>query len=233
MSFLFRIDHLSLQDNSIGVQEGIHWTPPQRSNEYDRQLGPLYRWTDGEVTVVQPNDRANTSALDPYECATVFTQYPDTHHFLAVAFDASSQNVSDEGGWYELGFDHHRQPANPDLVYSYFEIRGHRHHLATPRPAAWIQQLFPTQYHHPNQPGQMVPFTGLTGQLTLLLAIVAFSCPENSLDYVLQNCLRQGEWTPHELGDGREFSSLTLYSVLEFKQYHRTDTSRHGRLRLP
>ena len=207
MSFLFQIDELSPHENSVDNQEGRHWTPPERSNQYDRQQGLLYRWTNGEVTVVPPSDRALTTAPLRYQCATVFTQWPDTHHFLAVAFDAQEENVCDKAGWHPLGFNHCSDYAPPG-IHSYFDIRGERHHLAALGSASWVRDLFPEQYRPRDEPREPVQNTGLTGKLTLLLAVIAFSCMQGSLDYVLQNCLQPGQWSPHGQIDGREFSFL-------------------------
>ena len=208
VKFLFRIDALNPQ-NGTGNRKGRHWTPPERSTEYVRQRGSLYRWTNGVVTSVPANDQARSmeSSLREYQCTTVFTQWPCTPHFLAVPFDAQTQNVCDKGGWHELGF--HHDSAHTGHIYSYLEIHGEHRHLAALSSARWVHELFPQQYHPREEPGQSAQatgLTGLTGKLTLLLAVIAFSSTEGNLDHVLRNSLRQREWIPHSQPDGREFS---------------------------
>ena len=188
------------------------------------------------MPVDMSNDRASLVASDTslFQCATVFTQFPQTHHFLAVPFDAGSRNVSDGDGWHELGFTHDTGLAPPGVVYSYFEIHGDHYHLAAPGSAPWIGELFPEQYHCEPQPRQTVSSTALTGELTLVLAVIAFSCREDQLDYVLRHCWRQGQWEPHGLPHGREFAgSLNRHPKLTVCQCHRTRTPGCCRFSLP
>ena len=147
----------------------------------------------------------SSSSASHFRTATVFTQSPWTNHFLAVDFDAQRQNVSERGGWQDLGFWH--ETCSNGAVYSHLDITTDARHLAAPGNSAWINELFTDTYRYHAPSGAIPPpvMIGLTGKLPLLLALVAFSCKEADLDNVLTQSLSAGSWlglppnlTPHE-----------------------------------
>lgn len=138
---------------------------------------------------------------------TVFTQMPDTPHLLAVSFDATTVNVSDQQGWLPLSFQHDRI-GNPDTIYSSVQAVASQRHLAAPGASHWVPQLLPTIYDYPTTDHEgrslstSVTSAGLIGNVPLLLALAAFSGPENQLDVILTQCLRRGIWVEHPFARG-------------------------------
>lgn len=133
---------------------------------------------------------------------TVFTQMPDTPHLLAVSFDAATINVSDQHRWLPLSFQHVRV-GHPDMTYSSVQVVASQQHLAAPGARHWIPQLLPALYDYQRTDNQgrslstSVTSAGLIGSLPLLLALAAFSGPENQLDMILTQCMRRGAWVSH------------------------------------
>ncbi|KAI4221982.1 MAG: hypothetical protein L6R36_006497 [Xanthoria steineri] len=189
----------------VGTQGGNKfWAPPDRKNAYVRRRdrARLFRWKGGRMTQI------TTESLDkehpPYGAATVFTQWRDTNHLLAVTFDAEEKNVGEEyGGWKVLSFRH--IPLGPQGTYSEVDVAGDQQQLAAPGSRAWTPQLLPTIYDYDPNPNLPQPVSaGLIGNLPLLFALPAFSAEPYQLPYVLTNCMQPNEWRKHELPHGHE-----------------------------
>lgn len=140
---------------------------------------------------------------EQYSCATVFTQSPWTGHFLVAEFDAQTKNVSENGGWHTLGFNHVPRTSDDsdDSEYSELDLadRCGEHHLVAPAEAgrpSWVNDLFTAQYKYNPQTDENPPqeSAGLIGKLSLLLALVAFSRPATQIGPVLTNHVRLGRW---------------------------------------
>lgn len=144
---------------------------------------------------------------------TVFTQMPDTPHLLAVSCDATAVNVSDQHVWLPLSFQHVRI-GNSDTKYSSIQVAGSQRHLAAPGARQWVPQLLPTIYdysrtdHQGQSLSTSITSAGLIGSLPLLLALAAFSGPENQLDMILTQCLRRGVWASHTYARGGKLSAF-------------------------
>lgn len=134
---------------------------------------------------------------------TVFTQMPDTPNLLAVNFDAATINVSDRCQWRVLSFEHVPPIGSSGTNYSSVQVAGSERHLAAPGARHWVPQLLPTIYDYPrtDHEGRSLSASttsaGLIGSLPLLLALAAFSGPENQLDSILTQSLQPGVWASH------------------------------------
>ncbi|KAI4279707.1 MAG: hypothetical protein L6R38_004961 [Xanthoria sp. 2 TBL-2021] len=142
----------------------------------------------------------------PYGMATIFTQWRDTNHLLAVTFDAEEKDVAEEyGGWKVLSFHHIPQPGTQGTYYSSVDVAGDQRQLAAPGPSAWIPQLLPTIYNYDSNPYLPQPVSaGLIGNLPLLFALPAFSAQPQQLSYVLTNFMQPNRWQRHQLPHGRK-----------------------------
>ena len=196
------------------------WIPPDRLDAYNCHSGTLNRWKAGRIQPVTQGDIAFDAELHCYSpshfrSTTIFTQSPWTDNFLAVPFDAQKKDVCQEGGWQDLGFrEHFRSDGS---VYSYIDLTAERWHLAAPGTAPWMNDLFTDRYRYQSPNGAIPPPTmcGLTGKLSILLALVAFACKESDLDQVLQQSVRLGQWSglPHGVNphEGRTWHPPELH----------------------
>ncbi|KAL8702896.1 MAG: hypothetical protein Q9201_003930 [Fulgogasparrea decipioides] len=128
-----------------------YWAPPNRKNAYHRNntRAELFRWIGGRVQVPAANDVSRQRKLDAYQyaVATVFTQFPDTDHLLAVPFHAETRNVDEVyGGWKVLSFNHVQHGTNRTL--SQVDLAGDQARLAAPGSGEWMPQLLPRIYDY-------------------------------------------------------------------------------------
>ncbi|KAL8950383.1 MAG: hypothetical protein Q9222_003581 [Ikaeria aurantiellina] len=125
-----------------------------------------------------------------FETATIFTQFDDTHHLLAVLFDAEQEHVVEHpGGWKVLSFDH--IPQDIQRTYSSVDILGDKKQLAARGSADWVPQLVPEIYNYDaTQNPIRTASAGLIGKLPILFALPAFSARPERLSQVLTGHMR-------------------------------------------
>ena len=217
LSFIVRIQPLRPDLNVQSIQTMQHgwWMPPTRRNAYIRdEPVPLFRWSAGNMHVINHNSPQNLyNNQNLHSAATVFTQMPDTPHLLAVNYDAQSVDVdTQQVGWRQLSFDFKHVPNTP-MTRSYVTTFGEYGQIASPGSPHWMPQLLPKIYnfHSHDVNGHPIPSTrmqgGLVGSLPLLIALAVFSAPRDALIPVLVARLHPSAWEPHEFQDpqGREF----------------------------
>ncbi len=210
LSFLVRIENLrpDYSKQSIRHSTGC-WVPPTNPEAYEL-VGPsvLLRWQGGRMGSVPSDVRIQDARL--YSAATMFTQEPDTHHLLAVGFDARTARVHRENGWRPITFNH--EPA-PDFVngqfYSFLSTAGGEARIAAPGSPSWMPQLLPRHYNYRTAAdAQNIPtHAGLIGDLPLLFALAVFSAPSNSAGFrTALASIRPGGWHHHQFenSEGRE-----------------------------
>ncbi|KAL9633061.1 MAG: hypothetical protein Q9204_003550 [Flavoplaca sp. TL-2023a] len=190
----------------VGTHGGnTFWAPPNRKNAYlrDKASAQLFRWIGGRMTSITAGD---LNKCTTYAVATIFTQWPDTPHLLAVTFDAEKKDVVEEnGGWKVLSFDYVPQPGTQG-IYSSVSVAGGKQQIAAPGSPAWVPQLLPKVYDfdpRPNRPQHPVS-AGLIGNLALLFAIPAFSALPGALSHILTRYMQPNRWHRHQLQHGRE-----------------------------
>ena len=210
LSFYVRIEPLSPNYGSNG-QPKRHsgagdWLPPNRPNGLTNGQGSLFlRWEDGRISTVPANDPIRGVDLDryTYRASTIFTQYPDTPHLLAVPFDARTRNVSQYGrGWQHITFIHNRVGNSGNAYYSYISDQGAEQRIAAPALPQWIDQLLPSWYNCEPRHATRIQ-AGLIGELSLLFALAAFSAPPTSPG-VLLSSMQPVKWMHHDLPTGRK-----------------------------
>jgi len=109
-----------------------------------------------------------------------------------------NQNTED---WRPLGFsfDFDTYDSHPSYVCyagDHLHLRYQRHNQR------WPSELLPEQYHvHPSElkPENQRQYGGLIGEISLLLALVAFSVPVEEAHSVFPHCVSQLPWQLHEL----------------------------------
>lgn len=179
------------------------WAPPNKRSAYHRNRTPAkrFRWRGGRMTEVQLNP-SSLSRLTKYSVATIFTQYPDTNHLLAVDFDAEEKDVRENpGGWKVLSFLHKTQQPQQGIErkYSYVTVWGDEQQMAAPGYPRLVSQLIPSiyEYDHGQATTRRPTSAGLIGLLPILFALPAFSAPTHRLAQVLTGQLRPNTWIPH------------------------------------
>ncbi|KAL8798174.1 MAG: hypothetical protein Q9182_006886 [Xanthomendoza sp. 2 TL-2023] len=188
------------------------WAPPNRKNAYirDRFRARLFRWEGGRMSDITATDLGKKQSLSLHSVATIFTQWQDTTHLLAVTFDAETKDVAEEnGGWKVLSFDHILQPGTQGRVYSSVGVAGAQQQLAAPGSPAWMPQLLPEIYDYDARQSTVQPISaGLIGSLPLLFALPAFSAQPDLLSSILVRHMRPNEWLHHNRDHGRRFSLI-------------------------
>ncbi|KAL8648411.1 MAG: hypothetical protein Q9226_006008, partial [Calogaya cf. arnoldii] len=153
----------------------------------------------------------------PYGVATIFTQWRDTNHLLAVTFDAEKKDVAEEyGGWKVLSFDHVPHSGTQPSYYSSVGVAGEQQQLAAPGSPAWTPQLLPTIYDYDPKPNPPQPASaGLIGNLPLLFALPAFSAQPDQLSQVLTSFMHPNRWHKHGLPHGRKSHPLHTTDLVD------------------
>ncbi|KAL8801143.1 MAG: hypothetical protein Q9200_007036, partial [Gallowayella weberi] len=174
------------------------WAPPNQKNAYirDRTRARLFRWEGGRMSDITATDLGKKQGLSLHSVATIFTQWQDTPHLLAVNFDAETRDVAEEyGGWKVLSFDHIPQYGTPRTYYSSVGVAGAEQQLAAPGSPAWMPQLLPEIYNYDSRQSAVQPISaGLIGNLPILFALPAFSAQPDSLSSILVSKMRPNLW---------------------------------------
>ena len=222
-TFLFSIQEVRPDYNVQGRRADtlFRWLPPDRWNAltpgapaYNNPPEPLYRWEDGTMSLVDCAYLPEASQLHShpkcpylYKAVTVFVPTRDSHFFLSVPFDARRANVctSDPPRWLEIGLDYDSFRWDNRMVYSCVGCPGDSRTLATASVTPYVKDLLPLPYIPENNGSYPTSQdAGLAGSLPLLLALIALSCPPESLQEVLTNSVRLGTWKPHKFQHGRK-----------------------------
>ena len=215
LSFYVRVTRLGPNYQAQLARHGdqSYWSPPTIKTGYIIGSSYVFRWHGGDMTHISANDPVHHSLDQVFDSATVFTQNPDTPHLLVVPFDATKRHAYENlGGWRPLTFRHVRI-NNSEHAYSFVSAHGDRQHIAARGSPHWMPQLLPRVYDF--QTGSPRKQAGLIGSLPILMALAAFSAPPHALTGVFTNCLRLGQWRPHQFQypSGREFGYSMFFEV--------------------
>jgi len=245
-SFLFIVNELPTNDDPEVMDSvpprhiNLRWHPPVVARGFLPPVpGDIYRWDNGTISIAEdyywyaqetgepvyasgrivPYD-TNTREPEYYRAATVFYCNRFDKFFTAQG-DVRTRDIyrcAPDDGWLPLIFTHNNN-------ITYVEHMGDQDHTAV-REASWIGSLLPTTYRRGrNQTG---PAHGsLSGTISIIVALVAFSCSTQDLRYVLLNhqAWRGYRWVPHNMQSGSESSLSISGKVLELN----IDTGEPGR----
>ncbi|KAI4237331.1 MAG: hypothetical protein LQ352_007945 [Teloschistes flavicans] len=189
-----------------GFNGNHFWVPPNRKNAYkrNRNTPAMIRWQGGWAEKVSMNE-----PMEVHSVATIFVQ-TETSHFLAVPFDAETQDVREHpGGWKVLSFDHEPQQGT-SAIYSSIncDFAGDHPRLAAEGSRDWMPQLLPSIYNYDSvlALGQRAAVSaGLIGSLPLLFALPVFSASPQHFNRVMDRAghLHPNRWHPHHHEHGR------------------------------
>lgn len=202
VSFLFAVKDLEINDDT--QQGGIepradydHWMPPIYTAGYIYSpQASLYRWRNGEITAADTDYESTFPSLTPYRTATVF--YCDQWlHFQVAVIDPSRHNMATAEDhlhrWYRLTFHHDAGISRVDIAGPEVTLSGTAAHWASPLG------LDP---YCPNS--DTVASRGLAGDISILIALIAFSCSSDDLQQVLLNdeAWHHNNWRGHNYHHG-------------------------------
>ena len=221
VSFYILIDSLgpNYQAQTAQYKLNGYWSPPTIKTGYTNKSSSLFHWRGGIMNHIAVNGAKARPLYQIHSAATVFTQYPQTPHLLAVPFDARTRDVCYyPRAWRPLTFRHVRI-ANSQHTYSAVSANGDRYHIAARGSSYWMPQLLPSVYDYQSQSHKIQ--SGLIGSLPLLIALAAFSAPTSVLESVLTSCVRPRRWQPHQYQypAGRKLQNSCRYPGLTLHRY--------------
>jgi hypothetical protein len=179
-----------------------YWSPPTcRAGFGPSNQGRFYRWSNGVISPVGGNTQLGSDYLTPYRATSVFYCNP-FYQFIAAIGDVSMRDMETAetpyDRWYRLRFRY-----DEALPLSRLDIGGSEDYLVGTE-ANWVNQLGLSSYVSTDPSAPIVH--GLSGDLTLLIALIAFSCESRYFDRVLlqDNAWYRYHWRGHNRHDGRK-----------------------------
>lgn len=221
-SFLFSINELPINDdpNQGGrvprVNENGRWVPPIYSNGFWPQVpGHMFRWKDGVITWAEGYQWYNGGGwgpgsipLTPYRTTSMFWCNEWTQ-FLTANGDVTTRDIATalfpDNRWYPLSFDHNDALSRVDSAFEHQHLAGTGDN--------WIGPLGLRSYSNNNRHAPQS--TGLAGNLSTVIGLIAFSCRADELVAVLLNdrAWRRNEWRGHGREHGSEWNTDTKVEV--------------------
>lgn len=213
LQFLFKIDTIApnYEEQKENRVADNNWTPPTIPRAIrTRNTTPWLRWTASGISNAGPN----IGNIDHDICSLFYNS--ESSQFLAVPFDCRIESVDDtreDGlGWRRLMF-RHGTILFDGIPRPLSTIRLHEesHVLASRTTPYWMPQLLPTNFKRNDYPlcNGMERDTCLAGNLSLMMALAAFSAPPNRMVETIQASFRPPYWYPHQFSeDSRCFHSL-------------------------
>ena len=208
VSFLFVVNELPANEDFPPRSDADgRWLPPIYGAGFSPQVpGHVYRWSNGVITAAPGYQWYEGSGWSPsntqlvtYRVNTVF-YCNQWYHFFAAEGDASAWDIANSpfpnNRWYALSFRHHGGLSRIDLFGSQQTLAG--------SGAGWLNQLGLSAYDNLDPTAPQA--AGLTGNLAILVALIAFSCRYQDLNTVLLNdrAWRNYQWRSHGRQHGRE-----------------------------
>jgi len=220
-TYYFHIDYIREHPSHKPFVDSVGtWYPP-KSLGANQMIGGgvsgLYWYCDGySISQVAYN------AL-PDNCPhfKTFSVYYYNGTFWASRCDATAVQVGDEDsdtgyqdledapegegeGWHRLSFEHDEQTYSSHVTNS-----GQHSRLRTQRPdQTWPKMLLPEHYHAPlssRTSEEYHQYGGLTGELPLFLALIAFSVDAGYVSWALETCFQNGSWRTHNVDHIRKY----------------------------
>lgn len=238
-TFLFAVNELSINEDpgDGGVaprfNENRMWIPPIYRNGFGVQTpGALYRWTDGIITGADDcqfhakswSERETSTPLTLYDATSMFWAGNFTQ-FMSTPGDASTRDMANEEfssasyRWWPLTFRH-------EETLSRIEITGGETFLAgSGSVTSWIKNLGLHAYiSHRHE----TRAEGLAGRITMIIALVAFSCQFKDLEKILlvDRAWHLNKWRRHGRTDGRK------RLLMNFQRLPQADDSKISQVRI-
>ena len=128
--------------------------------------------------------------------------------------DSEDAPEGEDEGWHLLSFDYEDEDGMQQSYSSHITNAGEHDRLRTQRPnQTWPKMLLPMHYHAPESSrtkDEHHQYGGLTGELPLLLALIAFSVDANHVHPLLPVCFQNGRWMTHGVDHVRKYSTSNI-----------------------
>lgn len=211
LQFLFRIDSIA-PDYDVQPEDragDLNWRPPSiRQAIKTNNTTHWYRWTASGIFYIGPI----AGGIDHDVCSLFYNS--ESSQFLGVPFDCRIASVEDnikkkDGvGWRRLMFRHRTITfKNTCHPLSIVRLVDKSHVLASRTNPYWMPQLLPSSFKN-NDYGPLINGveldTCLTGNLTLMIALAAFSAPEYYMIDAIRSCFKPPYWGLHQFGEDSE-----------------------------
>ena len=205
LSFNFKIDTMTANEYTPpeSFRNGSYKPPIRRQNFIHRSSTDWYQWTTAGLL-------SATQTAPPLKCyvysTSIFYDGRGTNRFLFFPGDCQSVDISDveelyteRYGWQHLCFTE-KGPGHTVLDHDgeYDTLRG--------PPGSYSPHLLPLCYRSTEQMNQI----GLSGKMSLLLALTAFSCRHDKMIEAIAQRLnfKERRWVNGDVqgwGNGRKF----------------------------
>lgn len=219
--YYIRIDYMREHPNHKPFVDAVGtWYPPKSlgTNEMiGGGVSGLYWYCDGRaITQVAylPGNCPHFKTFSVYHHKGIFwASKCDATTVQVGDGDEGDQNLEDalegEGeGWHHLSFDYEDEDAEQQTYSSHVTNAGQHGRLRTQRPdQTWPKMLLPEHYHAPESSrtsAEYHQYGGLTGELPLFLALIAFSVDANLVHWALPACFQNEKWRTHNANHVRQ-----------------------------
>ncbi|EEQ33922.1 hypothetical protein McanMca71_002881 [Microsporum canis] len=193
LRFLFKVDYIEPDYGSLKFDGDGLWFPKDRGAfETLYSTGWLQRTPERVAPAVDHGEG------DFAVCSLLYRS--STSYFFTVPVDCrdkiSMQNhiQRTHHSWRRLRF---KTDERQNLSIATFAASGYT--LAGRGSRDWVPEILPDTYN--DSYCSQIPFTHLTGDLALIVGLVAFSCPRerdgSCLIDMMQRCFRPPRWVPH------------------------------------
>jgi hypothetical protein len=210
--FIFRIEEFQQDGNHISDPKGGPVVIPEFYVKSNTEASEIYWFCNGQQ-ISRPNWLHTTK---PY--STSSTIYFGGRGFYVLRGDAT--DPSNGGAWHSLRFNHDQTRNSSALTHSGKSVMLLPHDAK----ATWPRMLLPDIYHNSEEENSddnldgkyslgiikthnvQGSFGGLTGDLAIFLALLAFSRRPDTLATEIPKLMHDGEWAASHSGShGRKF----------------------------
>jgi len=208
------------------VDDGGRWLPPVLSAGFGPQNpGTVFRWSNGDISIATGyawdegyGKTPNGDNLEWYHTATIiwcnpFYQFLVTQGDASIPIDADMEDEEESDGeeekaviqWYPINFHHHETLSRIDYAADSQYLAGNQRNF--------IAELGLTSYQCQDDDAPVSG--GISGNLAILIGLIAFSCTRQELRHVLINdqAWRGYRWRGHQRPTGRRDGRGKVVSI--------------------